>query len=96
VINDFRNQTITVNVDTGAGSGTASVTASGTSIDLSGTQNLSMGATTQLLARLTSGVNEPIANEPIEITSSAGHAIVVDRNSRRLKHRHYRYNDIQW
>lgn len=78
VINDFRNQTITVRVDTGTGSGTAVVNASGSVIDVAGALNLSMGADTQLSARLTSGVEEPIANELVEITSSAGHTIVAN------------------
>ena len=78
VINDFRNQSITVQVSTGSGFGSAVVTASGSTVDVAGALNLSVGAETELSARLTSGVGEPIANEVVEISSSAGHEIIVD------------------
>jgi len=78
VINDFRNQPITVEVSTETGVGTALITASGSTLDLSGSANLTSGGSTTLTARLTSGEGEAIPNAPVEITSSARHAIVVD------------------
>ena len=78
VVNDFRNQAITVEVSSDVGVGTAVVQATGSEVDIAGSLDLSMGDDTQLVARLTSGVGEPIPNTPVEINSSAGHRIDVD------------------
>ncbi len=72
---DYRNQDITVEVNSNGSIGTAVVRATGTELNLSGSLNLSVGASTSLSARLTAGDEEPIPNQPVSVTSARGHVI---------------------
>lgn len=75
---DFRNREITIEASSNDVVGTAIVQASGTEIDISGALNLSVGADTTLSARLTSGVDEPIPNQQVIVTSEQGHIIELE------------------
>jgi len=75
---DFRNREITVSVDSNGVVGTAIIQATGTELDIAGSTNLSVGADASLSARLTSGVDEPIANQVVSVTSEQGHVIDME------------------
>ncbi len=75
---DFRNQEITIQVNANGSIGTAVVQATGTAIDFAGSLDLSIGSDAELTARLTSGVGEPIPNEPVIISSGVGHDITAE------------------
>jgi len=75
---DFRNQDITVEVNSNGEIGTAVIHATGSEIDIVGPSNLSVGADATFSARLTSGVAEPISNEIVTVTSEQGNEIEMD------------------
>lgn len=76
--NDFRNQEITVEVSSNGSIGTAVIQAIGTELDISGALNLSVGSDASLSARLTSGLEEPIPNQQVIVTSEGGNAIEME------------------
>lgn len=71
----FANEDILVTVVAGRYEGTVKVEASGSTLDVTGPENLMAGDTAQLVMRLTAGNGEPIANQAIGVTSVAGNSL---------------------
>jgi hypothetical protein len=72
---DYRNQEITVEAKVDDQVGSVKVTTSGSAISIAGPTALVLGNTAELEITLSGGNDQPIANEPIEILSSAGNTI---------------------
>ena len=72
---DYRNQDITVEAVVDDQKGSVQVSTSGSSVSIAGPTALVTGNTAELEITLSGGNDQPIANEPIEILSSAGNTI---------------------
>jgi len=72
---DSANQDITVMAEVGEFSGMARVVAEGSTIDVTGDDNVVLGSELNVEAKLTAGDGEPIANELVTITSRAGNTL---------------------
>jgi hypothetical protein len=72
---DYRNQDITVEATVDDQVGSVTVSTSGSAISIAGPTALVTGNTAELEITLSGGNDQPIANEPIEILSSAGNTI---------------------
>ncbi|MEM7257684.1 MAG: Ig-like domain-containing protein, partial [Pseudomonadota bacterium] len=75
---DYRNQDITVSAQVDDQTGTVLVTTSGSSLSVSGPTALVSGNTAELEITLSSGNGQPIANEVVSLTSSAGNTLSAD------------------
>ncbi|MFK7852856.1 MAG: Ig-like domain-containing protein [Granulosicoccus sp.] len=73
---DFQNQAITITVSAESFTDTIQITASGSQLDVSGPETLVLGDSAELVMRLTAGNGEPISNQVISVTSTAGNSIV--------------------
>lgn len=74
---DFRNQAITVVAQVDEEEGDVLITTSGSSLSVAGPTALVNGNTAELEVTLSGGNDQPISNEPISITSSAGNSLSV-------------------
>lgn len=72
---DFQNQDIVVEVSAGEFQASVKVVASGSTLEVTGPDNLVSGDSAELVMRLTAGNGEPIANQPVSISSAAGNSI---------------------
>ncbi|MFK7861910.1 MAG: Ig-like domain-containing protein [Granulosicoccus sp.] len=72
---DFQNQNILVSVVAGDFESSVKVTAAGSTLEVTGPDNLVAGDTAELVARLTAGNGEPIANQIVTASSAAGNTI---------------------
>ncbi|MFK8080114.1 MAG: Ig-like domain-containing protein [Granulosicoccus sp.] len=72
---DFQNQDILITVSAGDFKSDVKVTASGSTLEVTGPDNLVAGDSAELVARLTAGNGEPIANHPVAVISAAGNPI---------------------
>lgn len=72
---DYQNQNITVTAEVQGVRSTAALAAIGSSIEVSGPDNLVSGDEAELVINLVAGNDEPIANHPISVVSIAGNVI---------------------
>jgi len=72
---DFRNQDIMVEAQAGGTVGTVQITTDGTDVSVAGEDLLVAGDTAELVVSLTAGNGEPISNEEVTFTSTAGNTI---------------------
>ncbi len=72
---DFQNQEIVVTVAAGEYESSVSVIAAGSELTVTGPSNLIAGDLAELGFRLTAGNGEPIANQPLILTSDVGNTI---------------------
>jgi len=72
---DFRNQEITVEAIVDDQTGSVKVSTSGSALSIAGPTALVTGNTAELEITLSGGNDQPIANEPVEILSSAGNIV---------------------
>lgn len=72
---DFQNQDIFVTAEVQGVVSTASLAATGSSIDVSGPDNLVSGDEAELVVSLVAGNDEPIANHAIGVVSLAGNVV---------------------
>ncbi len=78
---DYANQDIIVTAVASATVGSVQISASGSSIDISGQDLLVNGATASLLITMTDGNGGPIANEEISFVSLAGNSITPQQGT---------------
>jgi len=71
----YEEQVITVTVVSGASSDSVEIRATGTAIEIVGTNSLVLGDTAELTVSLVDGTGQPIAHEPLSVVSSRGNAI---------------------
>lgn len=72
---DSANQDITVTAEVDDFSGMARVVAEGSTIEVTGDDNVVLGSDINIEAKLTAGDGEPIANEVVTISSRAGNTL---------------------
>lgn len=72
---DFQNQDILVTVLAGAYQSNVKVNAAGSTLEVTGPDNLVAGDSADLVVRLAAGNGEPIANHAVEVTSTAANTI---------------------
>lgn len=72
---DFQNQDIIVTVLAGDYQADVKVNASGSTLEVTGPNNLVAGDNADLVVRLAAGNGEPIANQPVEVSSTAANTI---------------------
>lgn len=72
---DPANQDIMVTVASGNYTGVARVFVSGTVMEATGEDNVVAGSDVEIMATLTAGTGEPLANQIVEITSAAGNTL---------------------
>lgn len=72
---DSANQDITVTATVGEFSGMARVVAEGSTIEVTGDDNVVLGSDLNIEAKLTAGDGEPIANEIVTVASRAGNVL---------------------
>lgn len=72
---DFQNQNITITAEAQGVASTASIAAIGSTIEVSGSDNLVSGDEAELVISLVAGNDEPIANHPISVISTAGNLV---------------------
>ncbi|MFK7994875.1 MAG: Ig-like domain-containing protein [Granulosicoccus sp.] len=72
---DFQNQDILITVLAGEYQSDVKVTASGSTLEVTGPDNLVAGDNAELVVRLIAGNGEPIANQVVVATSNAGNTI---------------------
>lgn len=72
---DFQNQDITITVAAESFTDTIQITASGSTLEVSGPETLVLGDRAELVMRLTAGNGEPISNQVVTVTSTAGNSI---------------------
>lgn len=72
---DFQNQEILITVSAEAFTDTIQITAQGSTLEVSGPDTLVLGDRAELVMRLTAGNGEPISNQLVTVTSTAGNTI---------------------
>jgi len=72
---DPANQNISVRVVAGNDAGEARVVATGSTLEVTGDDNVVLGNDVEITARLTAGSGDPLANEVITISSQAGNTL---------------------
>ena len=72
---NFQNQEIIVTVSAGDSESSVRVIATGTTLEVTGPDNLVSGDNAELVMRLIAGNGEPIANQAISVSSTAGNPI---------------------
>jgi len=72
---DFQNQNIVVTVSAESFTDTIQITALGSKLEVSGPDTLVLGDKAELVMRLTAGNGEPISNQVVTVTSTAGNSI---------------------
>lgn len=72
---DSSNQDIEVKAEVGDFSGVARVVAVGSTLEITGDDNIVLGSDVNVEAKLTAGDGEPIANEIVNIVSKAGNSL---------------------
>ncbi len=72
---DFQNQDIIVAVSAGEFEASVKVIASGSTLEVTGPDNLVSGDSAELVVRLMAGNGEPIANQLVTVLSAAGNSI---------------------
>lgn len=73
---DFQNQDIVITVSAETFIDTIQITADGSNLEVSGPDTLVLGDRAELVMRLTAGNGEPISNQLVAVTSTAGNSIV--------------------
>jgi len=73
---DFQNQDILVTVSAGDFQSDVKVAASGSTLEVTGPDNLIAGDVAELVVRLMAGNGEPIANQLVTVSSAAGNIIM--------------------
>ncbi len=72
---DYRNQDITVTAASGSVIGEVTIASEGSEVSMAGPSSLVLGDEAELTVTLKAGNGEPIANEPVILTSAAGNTI---------------------
>ncbi|MFK8078548.1 MAG: Ig-like domain-containing protein [Granulosicoccus sp.] len=72
---DYQNQNIVVSADVQGITSEASLAATGSAIEVTGPDNLVSGDEAELVISLVAGNDEPIANHPISVVSTAGNLV---------------------